>query len=620
MIREDELIVDNFAGGGGASTAIERALGRPIDIAINHDPDAIAMHAANHPNTRHLCESVWKVDIAAVVAGRPVGLAWFSPDCTHFSKAKGGKPVKKKIRGLAWVALKWAGLVKPRVIMLENVEEFQTWGPIVDGRPCPRRRGTTFKRWISQLRKLGYNVDWRELRACNYGAPTIRKRLFVVARRDGQPVLWPDETHAAEGDLFLEPFRTAADCIDWSVPCPSIFLTKEEARKIGVNRPLADATMRRIARGVKRYVLDAAKPFIVNMAHGGKVESADEPVSTIATEKGGCRALVTPFMASLTHQGGDRAESVEEPFKTITGAHRGEKALIVPTLIQTGYGERDGQQPRVPGVEKPLGTVVSGGKHALVATHITRFNQNGIGHDMREPLDTAMAGAPRFGLCAAFLSTYYGAKTPGGDARGSAIPTPIATQGTENRHALIAAHLLQNNTGVIGHGADEPLSTITQLGSNQSVIASHLVKLRGTCADGQPVDEPIATVSAQGTHIGEVRAFLMKYYGVDQDPRLDQPMHTVPTKDRFALVMVQGQPYVIVDIGMRMLMPRELFRAQGFPDDYIIDRGRDVRTGRWRKLTKTAQVRMCGNSVSPPPAEALVRAQFPSLRASEAAA
>jgi DNA (cytosine-5)-methyltransferase 1 len=260
------------------------------------------------------------------------------------------------------------------------------------------------------------------------------------------------------------------------------------------------------------------------------------------------------------------------------------------------------------------------GEKALAAVHITRFNQNGIGHDMREPLDTAIAGAPRFGMVSAFLSTYYGAKNPNGDARGSAIQTPIATQGTENRHAVIAAHLLQNNTGVTGHAADEPLSTITQLGSNQSVIASHLVKLRGTCADGQRVDEPIATVSAQGTHIGEVRAFLLKYYGVDQDPRLDEPMHTVPTRDRFALVMVEGQPYLIVDIGMRMLTPRELFRAQGFPENYIIDRGVDPETGKPVRLTKTAQVRMCGNSVSPPPAEALVRAQFPSLRASEAAA
>jgi DNA (cytosine-5)-methyltransferase 1 len=576
VIRADELVVDNFAGGGGASTAIERALGRHIDIAINHDPEAIAMHAINHPKTLHLCESVWKVDIAAVIAGRPVGLAWFSPDCKHFSKAKGGKPVEKKIRGLAWVALKWAGLVKPRVIMLENVEEFQDWGPLVNDRPCPRRRGMTFKRWVTQLRNLGYAVDWREMKACDYGAPTIRKRLFIVARSDMDVIPWPDPTHAASGDLFLEPYRTAADCIDWSIPCPSIFLSKEEARELGINRPLAEATMRRIARGVKRYVIDAAEPFIVNMAHGGKVEPIDGPVSTIATEKGGCRALVTPFVASLTHQGGDRAEDLREPMKTVTGAHRGEKALVVPTLIQTGYGERDGQQPRVPGVEKPLGTVVGGGKHAVVAT---------------------------------FLSSFYGSKRPEGDGRGSSLAEPLATQPTENRHALVAAFLAKHFGGVVGSDLYDPMATVTATDHN-ALVSSHLVKLRGTCADGQPADEPLATISAQGTHLGEVRAFLLKYYGVDQDPRLTEPMHTVPTKDRFALVMVKGEPYLIVDIGMRMLTPRELFRAQGFPESYIIDRGVDPATGKTIRLTKTAQVRMCGNSVSPPPAEALVRAQF----------
>jgi DNA (cytosine-5)-methyltransferase 1 len=292
---------------------------------------------------------------------------------------------------------------------------------------------------------------------------------------------------------------------------------------------------------VKRYVIDAAEPFIVSINHGdsgGRREyGIREPLGTLTQYQS--HALVTPFMASLTHQGGDRAESLQEPFKTVTGAHRGEKALIVPTLVQTGYGERPGQAPRVPGLDKPLGTIVSGGKHALVA-----------------------------------------------------------------------AFLAQHNGGMVGHAAGEPLSTITMRGTNQAVIASHLVKLRGTCRDGQPADEPMATASAGGTHIGEVRAFLMKYYGVDQDPRLTEPMHTVTSKDRMALVMVQGHPYVITDIGMRMLTPRELFRAQGFPDDYLIERGRNIQTGRWMKLTKTAQVRMCGNSVSPPVAEALVRAQF----------
>jgi DNA (cytosine-5)-methyltransferase 1 len=679
-IEDDELIVDNFAGGGGASTGIELALGRPVDIAINHDPEALAMHAANHPRTLHLCENVWKVDIAAVVAGRKVGLAWFSPDCKHFSKAKGGKPVEKKIRGLAWVALRWAGIVKPRVIMLENVEEFQTWGPLVGGKPCPRRKGQTFRRWVKQLQDLGYAVDWREMKACEFGAPTIRKRLFIVARRDMKVIPWPDATHGPTGNLFLQPYRTAADCIDWSLPCPSIFLTKEEARAIGVNRPLAEATMRRIGRGVKRYVIDSAEPFIVSINHGdsgGRREyGIDEPFTTATRYEGralvspllaglGGRmgqspersvedpyhtvtakadtALVTPFLQSLTHQGGDRSEGVEEPFRTITGAHRGEKALVtpfiapiahyngsetvhpgdellrtvtanpkggafalaVPTLIETGYGEREGQEPRVPGLDKPLGTVVGSGKHALVAGHITRFNQNGIGHGVDEPLDTAIAGAPRFGLCSAFLAKHYTGVV------GSDLNDPVATVTASDHNSLVTAFVSRQFGKSVGHSVDEPAGTVTGGGGGKSaLVASSLVKLRGTCQDGQPVDEPMATVSVGGTHIAEVRAFLLSYYSTDQDARLEEPAPTLTTKHRLGIVTVHGIDYQIVDIGMRMLCPRELFRAQGFPDSYIIERGRDPQTGAEVKLTKTAQVRMCGNSVSPPPAEALVRAQF----------
>ncbi len=541
--RDDELIVDNFAGGGGASVGIEKALGRPVDIAINHDPEALAMHAANHPQTRHLCENVWKVDIAAEVAGRSVGLAWFSPDCTHFSKAKGGKPVKKRIRGLAWVALKWAGLVRPRVIFLENVEEFQDWGPLVDGRPCPRRKGMTFKRWCTQLRTIGYRVDWREMRACDYGAPTIRKRLFIVARCDGAPITWPESTHGPEGDLFLEPYKTAAECITWSLPCHSIFLTKEEGRKVGVNRPLAPATMRRIARGVKRYVLDSAAPFIVN----------------------------------LTHHGSDRNESLMEPFRTVTGARRGEKALVTPFL--------------------------------------SRQFGNSVGSPMAAPAGTTTAGGGgKTALVVPFLGTYYGANREGGE-RLADPNEPLRTQSTENRFSLVAAFLAQHNAGphnenMSGRHAGAPISTITASGTQQQIVTSHLLKLRGTSKDGQPVDTPLHTVSAGGTHLGEVRAFLMKYYSTDQDPRLTEPLHSVTTKDRFGLVTVHGEDYVIADIGMRMLTPRELFRAQGFPEDYVIDRGIDVATGEVIRLTKTAQIRMCGNSVSPHPAMAIVRAQF----------
>lgn len=461
----EELVVDNFAGGGGASTGIEAAIDRSVDIAINHDPEAIAMHKANHPGTEHYREDVFSINPRAVTNGAPVGLAWFSPDCKHFSKAKGGKPVDKNIRGLAWVVIRWAEDVRPRLIMLENVEEFQTWCPLdAEGRPDLTRKGETFREWVGRLQSLGYVVEWRELKAADFGAPTSRKRLFVVARCDGQPIVWPSPTHGKG----LRPYRTAAECIDWSIPCPSIFERP---------KPLADATLRRIARGVRRYVIEAGEPFIV----------------------------------PITHTGADRVHGISEPLRTITTAHRGEFALAVPTLIQMGYGERKGQAPRVPGLEKPLGTIVAQGqKHAVVA---------------------------------AFLARHYG----GHENDGSDLRIPIHTITTQDHHSL-------------------------------------------------------------------VHAFLIKYYGADQNPEMLEPLHTVTTKHRFALVTVQGQRYYIADIGMRMFAPHELFRAQGFRSNYIIS---PIVNG--KPLSKTAQVRMCGNSVCPPLAEALVRANYIEQRQAQAA-
>ena len=516
-----DLIIDNFAGGGGASNGIEMALGRSPDFAINHDPEALAMHAANHPQTIHLCESVWDVDIAETVAGRHVSLAWFSPDCKHFSKAKGGKPVEKNIRGLAWIVLKWAGLAKPDVIVLENVEEFQTWGPLVDNQPCPRRKGMTFKRWVTQLRNLGYQVDYRELRACDYDAPTIRKRLFVIARRDGKKIVWPEPTNGPKGNLFLKPYRTAAECIDWSIPCPSIF---------GRKRPLAEATLRRIARGIQRYVIDAKEPFIVNMAHGGKLEPMDEPLSTVATEKGGCRALITPFLVGVGGRAGCSPERpVDKPYQTVTT--KADTVLLAPVLVGAGGSE--------------------------------------------------YAGKPK------------------------PVDTPYNTQTTENHTALVAAYLAKHYGGGVGSDVSERIRTVTSV-DHHSLLSSHIVKLKGTCKDGHPVTEPMATIGAMGTHLGEVRAFLVAYYGNEKDGApLEEPMRTVTSKDRLGLVTIHGEPYQIVDIGMRMLSPRELFRAQGFPDSYIID---PLFEG--KPLSKTAQVRMCGNSVCPPIAEAIVRANF----------
>lgn len=555
-----ELIVDNFAGGGGASTGLERAFGRPVDVAINHDPEALAMHAANHPHTKHYCESVFDVDPVAITGNQPVGLVWLSPDCKHFSKAKGGKPVSKKIRGLAWIALRWAATVKPRVIMLENVEEFVTWGPLgADGRPCPKNRGRTFRSFVNALERHGYRVDHRELRACDFGAPTIRKRLFLVARRDGLPIVWPTPTHgdpksAAVRSGALQPWRTAADCIDWSIPCPSIF---ERAR------PLKDATLRRIARGIMKFVVNSADPFIVPIAHyNGRdtVHSGAEPLRTVtAHPKGGSLAVVAPTLVHVTHHGGDRTAPIGDPLATVTGANRGEQALVAATLIQTGYGERPGQAPRVPGLDKPLGTIVAGAaKHAAVT---------------------------------AFLAKHYG----GHESPGSSLDASISTITTQDHHHL---------------------------------VMSNLVKLRGTSRDGQPADEPLHTISAGGVHHAEVRAFLIKYYGNEKDGvELREPLHTVPTHDRFGLVTIHGEDYAIVDIGMRMLTPRELARAQGFPDSYVLDPMVEVRRNqqsmkrtrkgphapvKWKRapLSKSAQVRMIGNSVCPDLSEALARANF----------
>jgi DNA (cytosine-5)-methyltransferase 1 len=528
-----EIIVDSFAGGGGASTGIEWALGRSPDIAINHDPEAIAMHTANHPATEHYCEDVWKVDPRQATRGRPVGLMWLSPDCKHFSKAKGGKPVSKKIRGLAWLAVHWAKTVRPRVICLENVEEFADWGPVLeDGRPCPMRKGFTFRRFVSMLSNLGYMVDWRELKACDYGAPTIRKRLFLIARCDGLPIIWPEPTHGRG----LLPYRTAAECIEWSIPCHSIFLSKEEGARVGVKRPLVEATLRRVARGVIRYTIEDADPFIVPVNHAGddRVHSMREPLRTITGQCRGEHALVTPFLAGVGGRAGQSPErSVASPYHTSTS--KADKVLVAPTLIQTGYGERRGQAPRVPGLDKPIGTLMAQGqKHALVT---------------------------------AFLARHYG----GHENDGAPLQQSMFTVTAKDHHAL---------------------------------VASSLVKLKGTCRDGQPVTEPLHTIQAGGFHYAEVRAFLLKYYTSQQSGHdLRKPIDTITTEDRFGLVTVRGEEYTIADIGMRILTPRELFRAQGFPDSYIID---PIVKG--KPLTKTAQVRMVGNSVCPHVAAALIRA------------
>ena len=620
-MTDHELIVDSFAGGGGASLGIARALGRGPDVAINHDAAAIAMHAANHPETRHYTEDVWKISPREVTGGRPVGLLWASPDCKHFSRAKGGKPVEKNIRSLAWVVVRWAESVSPRVIILENVREFEDWGPLLpqwacrgcdwrgtEGqttlararRRCPRcespslvetenqipdptKKGLTFRRWVGRLRTLGYAVEWRTLNAADFGAPTHRRRLFLIARRDGQPIVWPDATHGdprkiGSPSLFegpLEPWRTAAECIDWSLPCPSIFLTREEGRKVGVNRPLADKTMRRIALGIKRYVLENPKPFIVrfrgdasgsalnidsplptitagsytkrpagaghalgicvphlvDMQRDNRPRGTDEPMGTVTTQ-GNRFNLVTPLIVPVTHAGERRANIVTEPLPTITGAHRGEIAVCVPVLHNLAHGD-----------------AADGRSRGLRANSLDR------------PLGTVHAGGGSFALVAAFLAKHFG--------------------------------------GVVGHSPDRPIGTVTAI-DHHSVVTANLVHFNHGQKTSSGCDDPMRTATAAGNHAALVYGFLTKYYGLGFGSPLVDPMPTATSRDHLALitVWVDGDPYVIADIGMRMLTPRELARGQGFPDDYIL-------TG-----TKSSQVARVGNSVCPVMAEVLCRANF----------
>lgn len=514
------IAVDLFAGGGGASDGIRRALGVEPAVAINHDEHAIRMHALNHPDTAHFHEDVFEVKPRRAVGRRTVDLLWASPDCTHFSRAKGGVPRRKEIRGLAWVVIAWARDVRPRVICMENVPEFTTWGPLDErGLPIRERAGETFRNFIGQLEAHGYVVEWRTLVAADYGAPTSRKRWYLIARCDGVTIRWPEPTH---GPGRAQPWRTAAECIDWSIPVPSIFDRP---------RPLAEKTLRRVAEGVRRYVLEAQRPFLLCLTHGGRLEPLDAPLRTTTTANRGERALVAPMLTKAHSHGWDRGAGpiapADGPAWTVTA--KDGTAVVAPTLIQVGYGEREGQAPRVLDLEEPLGTAVGGGR----------------------------------------------------------------------KHALVAAFLAQHNRGAVGRAPDAPLQTIAGH-INKAVVAAHLTKFYGTSI-GADLDDPMPTVTGQGWHAGLVAAFLLRYYGSGgQWSSLSEPMRTATAKARMGLVTVEldGESYVLADIGMRMLEPRELARAQGFADDYRL-------IG-----TKSQQVERIGNSVCPPVAEAIVRAQL----------
>lgn len=545
-----ELIVDNFAGGGGASTGIELATGYSVDIAINHDPEAIKMHKANHPNTKHYCENVWSVDPVKACNGHPVGLAWFSPDCKHFSKAKGGKPKDKNIRGLAWVACRWAGFVRPRVIMLENVEEFKTWGPL--GRrhhPIKAKQGETFQKFVQQLTDLGYEVQFRELIAADYGAPTMRKRFFMIARCDGKPIVWPEPTHGqADSEAvkagLLKPYVGAYTQIDFSRPCPSIFDTSEEIKeKYGIRavRPLAKKTMDRIARGLKKFVLDNPEPFIIQCNHGGE----------------------------------RRPNDIREPMPTITGKHG--YGIVEPYMVQ--IGQTGFTKDRSKDVREPLTTIVSKNEHCLISPTLIQYHS-----------ETSKDGV-----------------------RGQTIEDPIMTVDSSNRYGLVTSFLHKYYDGGYkgaGETVENPLPTVTAWDHN-SVVTANLIQMNNHC-DGKDIRQPLPTITAGDGHFGEVRAFLIKYYGQGTGQDIEQPLDTVTARDRFGLVTIEGVDYQIVDIGLRMLEPRELYGCQGFPDDYIIDHDYTGKT-----YPRSEQVRRCGNAVCPPIPAALVRANLPELCVAE---
>lgn len=614
-----EIIVDNFAGGGGASTGIEIATGRVVALAVNHDPAAILMHRTNHPYTEHFQASVWDIDPKAVCRGRPVGLAWFSPDCKHFSKAKGAALVDRKIRGLAWITLRWAATVRPRVIILENVEEFRTWGPVRKGKPVKKLAGTTFRKFIRQLEELGYDVEYRELIAADYGAPTSRKRFYLIARCDGRPIVWPEPTHSKTGADGLPKWRSAAEIIDWSLPCPSVFATKAEIMdRYGLKavRPLASNTMRRVIRGVDKFTIRSGKPFIVPTGYGERtgqaprVHDIDAPVPTVVgtgkenlcrpllapvtvtntsnsvggtvgapvhtVTTAGNQMLVTPFLAECNHSGGGHIAPVGDAHKTITAKHTG--GIVAPALIQ--YHTEQTEHVRASGLGTPINTVDASNRYGLTCANLVEYYTGGRPLDVAEPMHT-VTSHDREAVVAAHIAKYYGGVV--GEKVGEPLPTVTAI----DHNAVCAAHVVKFKGDNVGTPPSEPLQTVTASagkeracsGGTFAVCKAHLAKMRSGDDLG---------------HWPEIRALLNEYCGY------------ALAEDDVLLLEIGGALYYIADIGLRMLSPRELYNAMGFPPDYIIDR--DYMGNEYKK---SAQVARCGNAVCPPVASALVRANLP---------
>jgi DNA (cytosine-5)-methyltransferase 1 len=649
--QDDEVVVDFFCGGGGAGTGLEIGLGRAVNVAKNHSPQAISMHTMNHPGAQHFTTDVFEGDPDTECGGKAVGWFHMSPDCTHHSQAAGGQPRKREIRNLSWIGLKWAGMKRPRVISLENVKQILQWGRLIAKRdkatgrvvklggdvaapgevvpvgqqfliPDPKQRGRTWRRFVALLEGMGYVVEWKVIKACDFGAPTSRERLFMIARCDGQPIVWPEPTHAKNPAKGQQKWKTAADCIDFTDLGKSIF---------GRKKDLAPATLRRVAKGMKKFVIDSAAPFIVPIANwsGEAVQSSEEPLRTITSyPKGGAFSVVSPVIAPATHQGSDRINDPLDPLPTVTCANRGELTLISPLMVGAGGPEYSGKPV---GMEQPVGTLMTQNHRALASACIVQAGHGeGSGANKRRSHGVNDICGP--------------------------IGTVTASGGGQS---VSAAVMIQANGGfntTPAKGMHEPMTTVTNTGSQQQLAVANLVHLRGNC-DARDVNDPLHTVSAGGQHHGlvsafmerafggsvgqgleepaptitaggggksslvsltlspeheagalRVAAFLISYYGTENISACDSPAPTITTKDRLAMVtvMVKGTPYVIVDICLRMLKPSELYKAQGFPADYIISHGPDG-----KPFTKTQQVHMCGNSVSPPPMAALARANDP---------
>lgn len=622
----DDCFVDSFAGGGGASTGIEMATGHPVDVAINHNEAAIMMHRRNHPFTEHYIEDIWQVDPKTAVRGRHVRLAWFSPDCKHFSRAKGAALVDKKIRGLAWVVLKWAAAVKPDVIMLENVPEFTTWGPVRKGKPVKSKAGQTYQKWYSQLEALGYKIETRKLCAADHGAPTIRTRFHLIARCDGKPIVWPERTHAPRDSIEvkrgkLKPWKSAAEIIDFSLPCPSIFASKAEIKEqYGINamRPLKENTLRRIARGLDKFVIKSSEPFIVPVGYGEnkgqkpRVHDMKEPLSTVvsSTKQYVCDPIMTPYSVECNHGGERKAREMSDPLNTVTGKYTGG----VASPLMTPYHMHNHSNASGTDMNDPINTVTGVGAQMLISPIVTPYimsnNAGNVPHGMDEPVPTITTGDRNFVIAPNLIQ--YHTEQSAKEVRGQGLKEPIQTVDAANRYGLSAAYLSEYyGNGRDGIDIEEPMQTITAK-DREAFSLAHLAHFKGKDKGQHPLD-PLMTVTARDGQFADVRTTIVKWdgqtdlgYWSEVRKMLNLYCGYHLAEDEILLLNIRGAWYFISDIGLRMLTPRELYDAMGFPHDYIIDK--DVNG---RPITRADQVARCGNAVCPAVAEALVRANLP---------